>query len=435
MRYLRLFIFLVFPFFLFIYFGFVSYADYTITENKSFNSSGSLTYSLPYSVSGTTPLNFTLSIPAPSVPSNATNVSYTLKVSNSLYGMGYTAPVSTNTSFVTVNNYSTLSVGGSSFSQSSSSSSLMQHLAGAAFTYFPTITSSVLRGVPSAASINYKTTISSSYSSPYTLFDSTDHISVYYTWSVSYDIVTTYPGISDLVSFFGYSNSGNNDIFQINLSKLSVSLQPGIYYFNCSWDSAVNLSDGNGCTAFAYPFYDSTNIPSALYYENPLSALFISGRCSISGYLQIPDNFNGLLYFSLSVTSGNITFPARGFHPINYFNYRFIPISSDGRSVEDILSSAAGANSSLNKSNDELSSVVNDYYNDTDTSMLYANIDDSAFEFDFSFLTSFVPTITLISSCITSLFSSLGDFSILLNLFLYVVMASIVIGIFRFRGK
>lgn len=95
------------------------------------------------------------------------------------------------------------------------------------------------------------------------------------------------------------------------------------------------------------------------------------------------------------------------------------------------MTDASGANDNFNSSNDEVNQALQDYKDQTDTSEYYEQIDDSLFDFDSSVFLQIAPTMTLFSSCITAIWTKLGDLSVPLTMFLIMAAISVIIGIAR----
>lgn len=109
-------------------------------------------------------------------------------------------------------------------------------------------------------------------------------------------------------------------------------------------------------------------------------------------------------------------------------------VQSGFNDVNNSLNNADGANDSLNQSNSEVDSALQDYKEKTDTSTQYDNIDDSFFNFEDSVFNQYVTTLTFFSSCVTLLWTSLGEFSTALSIFLVICLISTIIGIYRFAS-
>lgn len=152
----------------------------------------------------------------------------------------------------------------------------------------------------------------------------------------------------------------------------------------------------------------------------------------LSGELHRLSNVSDIMVFANFIVPSNVksfTINNGEFTLGKEYYSTYLVQSTSGDSISNNLQSASGTNSVLDNKNSSLDTVMNDYFNDTDTTIQYANLPDSLFDFDISIFTSLAPTITLFSSCITGFFSALGDFAVPLTLFLVVTLVSVIAGL------
>lgn len=396
----------------------------SVVETFTLYDSGSLAGMLPASVSGSTPLNLTFIIPGCDVdlPDDATNVRVSLSVRNNASDSFYSASGS-DSSTVTVSCFSTLSCNGLSNIESSSFN-LQKLLQGTAYTIWPTVSLTNINTIPSSATINFRTTTTSS---PGTLsiFSSRD-FNIYYYYTVKYDIVTD---VNEYNFYNSVSVSSDNYSTDFRIVTEASNISSGYYYLDMFLYNVVGASFDSS-SAFLLPFNSSSysDVLTCVFSDN--LSLGTSGMY-ISGYLYISDDFDGNFFFHVIPQSGILNLKEGWYSSVIYFSLRSSPGSE---SIYDSLVSAGGANSGFNNQNSKVNDALHSYQEDTDTSSQYGNITDDLFVLDTSIFTNVASTITLFSSCINSIFSALGDLSTVLIMFLVLSFVSVVIGIMHFRG-
>lgn len=216
--------------------------------------------------------------------------------------------------------------------------------------------------------------------------------------------------------------------FGFNMTIDNYTVPAGDYFFtgdiqvDSMMTSSINKIQADYCRL--YPFFTVYNLD--VFYQN--GYLYFSGHVFVpydytSNSIDIVGVFLIPLGANVTINSGNLT--------LNRNHNMFFFKSYENR-IYDSLVSSGGASAGLANQNSQLSNTMSQYFNDTDTSVQYGNLSDDLFVFNTGIFNSVLSTITLFSSCISTLFTNLGDFGTVLLIFLTNVLVSCIIGITRY---
>lgn len=216
------------------------------------------------------------------------------------------------------------------------------------------------------------------------------------------------------------------------------------YGINGSITSNETIISGKHLPVFNFPIIFSNNIPVGeysvdLFYSDPDMSSFARGTlASNDTSYSITDG--------IFVVRGNTV--QLGFHinvlaPINNLNLLalfdtysitsfhsspFSPVAPYA-ALTVLGTSSIYDSSVVDSTNQQVSDKFEEYESATDTSEQFSKLDGGVLEFDTSIFAEVAITATLFSSCVTSIFSALGNLAVPLMLFLTLTLVSTVLNI------
>lgn len=260
--------------------------------------SGSIIINLPSSVSGTTPINISGTIPASSfqLPSGASIVDVSLSVSIDSFDVYYGQTSASGLNYV--NRYTKLQSGSISKEENLQSYS-QASLNGTYITSFPNASISGLTSL-SSASINLRSTVGTSQS--LSGGSSSKSLTVYYTWTITYKVSG---GTANFFLWSSLSSNNNTSAMGFYIPNLP-KYEPGLYYINLSatgfptnW---INTNFSLNCIGYGTSYGSLSGTTSA----DHSTTLGIFNGIYISGYVYIDETFSDSLVFMSSFDKGKI---------------------------------------------------------------------------------------------------------------------------------
>lgn len=97
--------------------------------------------------------------------------------------------------------------------------------------------------------------------------------------------------------------------------------------------------------------------------------------------------------------------------------------------IHHALTNADGNNNPLDNANNDFKNEMDGYHNVTDTTQQFDLIDDSLLTFDGSVFSSLTDTTAFFATCVTNLWTAMGDFSVPLTMFLVMTLVGLVTGV------